>query len=108
MIIDDNNFQSHENELAKRFTILDAINFTTQSWDEVTVETISKCFKSSGFNWDDADRNVGGPDKNYEVSLSELIYQEGIKNREIVPEKYLDAFEQIFSNEILQYIIKER
>lgn len=77
---------------ARKYSIYfeDAINFITQSWDEVTAATIQKCFRNAGFNWEDDCSDEDEPDSNDEASLSELLSQIGINNRETVLVEDLD------------------
>ena len=45
----DEGSELYANDLAKKFTILDAIKFIIQSWAEVKKTTITTCFKNAGF-----------------------------------------------------------
>ena len=86
---------------AKKFTVLDAINFVSRSWVEVTAETIAKCFRNSGFDWeeDDEERSDDATNDDVDESLGQYLAQVGIT--EPVLEENVDAFEPLDGDNVL-------
>ena len=107
MIIDEDNPDQHASDLAKKFTVLDAINFVSRSWVEVTAETIAKCFRNSGFDWeeDDEERSDDATNDDVDESLGQYLAQVGIT--EPVLEENVDAFEPLDGDNVIGYLIKE-
>jgi len=99
----DKGIADHAYELAHQFTILDAIRFAAQSWDEVTHSTIQACFQNCGFVFTDiVSSNL---EDLVEAELQELVSE--IEEGEVIFEDELECFESIDENNVVDYLISE-
>ena len=59
--------------LAKQITVLNAVKWCGKAWDEVSEDTIQKCFRNCGFKWDGAQESDVRDEMNETESCSELL-----------------------------------
>ncbi|XP_066268105.1 tigger transposable element-derived protein 4-like [Branchiostoma lanceolatum] len=68
-------------QIAKRLTLLEAIQWVKQAWDETTPETIQKCFGKAGFLEQSADvRDESMEDEEVEIESQEGPEQQRMDN----------------------------
>ena len=107
MIIDENNPNQQPSDLTKKFMVLDAMNFVSQSWAEVTAETIAKCFCNSGFDQeeDNEERNENATNNDVDESLGQYLAQIEITGPLLYED--LGVFEPLDGDNVIEYLIKE-
>ena len=97
----DGGSELYANDLAKKFTILDAMKFITQSWAEVKKTTIMACFKNAGFCFEP--NNVSEVlDDGADDDLAEIL-QSIFLEEEPYFEQDLECYEQ-FTQDIVNYV----
>jgi DDE superfamily endonuclease len=81
----------HAADLAKKMTILDAVQCLSKAWSMVTSTTIQKCFQHCGFCSDGASNSYENIE--FETDFTQLATQIGIEENDIVFEEHLPEFE---------------
>ena len=106
--LDECNYDSHASELAKQFTVLDAMECVMQSWDEVKSTIISKYFENCRFRLlSDNDSEEENDSSNGEDGLEELMCCLDPKEEVLVDEE-LDCFDvDIVKDSVIDFVIED-